>query len=52
MLHERIDIRAVSPITDREYQVGGSTALLDAIGITINKIGNAKGMEQGNPAGF
>lgn len=42
LLHDRIDIRAVSPITDREYQVGGSTALLDAIGRTINKIGNAQ----------
>lgn len=42
LLHDRIDIRAVSPITDREYQVGGSTALLDAIGRTINKIDNAQ----------
>lgn len=38
LLHDRIDIRAVSPMTDKEYSVGGSTALLDAIGITINKI--------------
>ena len=30
LLHDRIDIRAVSPITAKEYQVGGSTALLDA----------------------
>ena len=42
LLHDRIDIRAVSPITEKEYQVGGSTALLDAIGRTINKIGNAQ----------
>lgn len=42
LLHDRIDIKAVSPITDKEYQVGGSTALLDAIGRTINKIGNAQ----------
>ena len=42
ILHDRIDIRAVSPITEKEYQVGGSTALLDAIGKTINKIGNAQ----------
>lgn len=42
LLHDRIDINAVSPITDKEYQVGGSTALLDAIGRTINKIGNAQ----------
>ena len=38
LLHDRIDIRAVSPITKNEYCVGGSTALIDAIGRTINKI--------------
>jgi uncharacterized protein YegL len=42
ILHDRIDIRAVSPITEKEYQVGGSTALLDAVGRTIQKIGNAQ----------
>ena len=42
LLHDRIDIRAVSSITEKEYCVGGSTALLDAIGRTINKIGNAQ----------
>jgi uncharacterized protein YegL len=42
LLHDRIDIQAVSPITDREYFVGGTTALLDAIGRTIHKIGNAQ----------
>mgnify|MGYP001002765098 FL=1 len=41
LLYDRIDIRAVSPITETEYFVGGSTALLDAIGVTINKIANA-----------
>ncbi len=39
LLHDRIDIRAVRPITSKEYAVGGSTALLDAIGNTIHKIG-------------
>lgn len=38
LLHDRIDLRAVSPITEQEYQVGGSTALLDALGRTIHKI--------------
>ena len=38
LLHDRIDIRAVSPITEKEYCVGGSTALLDAIGRSIKKI--------------
>ena len=39
LLHDRIDIRAIQPITRKEYFVGGSTALLDAIGKTIHKIG-------------
>lgn len=38
LLHDRIDIQAVSPMTDKEYSVGGSTALLDAMGKTIVKI--------------
>ena len=38
LLHDRIDIRAVAPISEKEYFVGGSTALLDAIGRTIGKI--------------
>lgn len=42
LLHDRIDIKAVSTITEKEYCVGGSTALLDAIGRTIHKIGNAQ----------
>jgi uncharacterized protein YegL len=42
LLHDRINIRAVSPITEREYAAYGSTALLDAIGSTIHKIGNVQ----------
>lgn len=42
LLHDRIDIQAVSPMTEREYQVGGSTALLDAIGRTVNKLVNVQ----------
>ncbi len=42
ILHDRIDIQAVSPITEKEYCVGGSTALIDAIGKTIHKISNAQ----------
>ena len=38
LLHDRIDIRAVSPMTEKEYQVGGTTALLDAIGRTVQKL--------------
>ncbi len=42
LLHDRADLGGVRPVTEREYQVGGSTALLDAIGRTIHKIGNAQ----------
>ena len=38
VLHDRIDIQAVSPMTDKEYFVRGSTALLDAVGTAIHKI--------------
>ena len=42
ILHDRIDIKAVKPISNEQYFVRGSTALLDAVGNTINKIGNAQ----------
>ena len=42
LLHDRVDIRGVSPITAEDYQAGGTTALLDAIGRTIEKIGNVQ----------
>jgi len=38
ILHDRIDIKAVSNITSQEYFVRGCTALLDAVGKTIKKI--------------
>lgn len=38
LLHDRINLKAVSPLTNKEYSIGGSTALLDAIGKTINKL--------------
>lgn len=38
LLHDRIDIRAVSPLTEKNYTVRGNTALLDALGRTIHKI--------------
>ncbi len=42
LLHDRINIKGISPITEKDYYVRGCTALLDAIGKTINKIGNAQ----------
>lgn len=42
LLHDRIDIQGIRPITTREYYVRGSTALLDALGSTIAKIANVQ----------
>ena len=42
LLHDRIDIQAVSPLTDKDYQAGGTTALLDAMGQTLHKIINVQ----------
>ena len=40
VLYDRVDIRKVEPMTDRQYQVRGSTALLDAIGGAVHHMAN------------
>lgn len=40
VLHDRVRLEDVAPMTDKEYTVRGSTALLDAIGGAIRHIGN------------
>ena len=40
LLHDHIDIRQVPTLTSNEYYARGCTALLDAIGRTINSVGN------------
>lgn len=42
LLHDRFPIEHVAPMTEKQYYVRGCTALLDAIGKTITKIGNAQ----------
>jgi len=42
LLHDRIDIKGIESITSKDYYVRGSTALLDAIGKTVNKIDNVQ----------
>jgi uncharacterized protein YegL len=42
LLHDRLNIKEICPITEKDYYVEGSTALLDAIGKTIQKIGSAQ----------
>ncbi len=40
VLHDRVPLNCVAPMTARDYSVRGSTALLDAIGGAIHHIGN------------
>ncbi len=40
VIHDRLPLKDVPPMTEREYRVGGCTALLDAIGGAINHIAN------------
>ncbi len=40
VIHDRVDLRRIEPLTRREYCVGGCTALIDAIGGAIHHIGN------------
>jgi len=42
LLHDRIALKGIRPITEKEYFVRGSTALLDAVGKTVKKIGSAQ----------
>lgn len=39
LLHDHVDLKEIAPITDKEYHPRGTTALLDAVGRTINDIG-------------
>ena len=40
VIHDRVDLQKIEPMTDRQYYVGGCTALIDAIGGAIHHIGN------------
>ena len=40
VIHDRVDVRCIKPMTNRDYTVRGCTALLDAIGGAIHHIGN------------
>ena len=37
-VHDRVDLAEVAPMTEKEYYVGGSTALLDAVGDAVTHI--------------
>ncbi len=40
VIYDRVDLRKIEPMTDKQYYVRGSTALLDAVGGAIHHIGN------------
>ena len=40
VIHDRVPIEHVKPMAENDYRIGGSTALLDAVGGAIRHIGN------------
>ena len=40
VIHDRVKLEKVKPMKHKDYQVGGCTALIDAIGGAIKHIGN------------
>ncbi len=40
VIHDRVPLEKIEPMTSRQYAVGGCTALIDAIGGAIHHIGN------------
>ena len=40
VIHDRVALNKIEPMTDKQYYVGGCTALIDAIGGAIHHIGN------------
>ena len=40
VIHDRVRLDRIEPMTDRDYTVGGCTALLDAIGDAVHHIAN------------
>ena len=40
LLHDRFPLKAVAPLTEKDYYVRGCTALLDAIGYGVEKMAN------------
>ena len=40
VIHDRVDLAKIEPLTDQAYYVRGCTALLDAVGGAIHHIGN------------
>ncbi len=51
VIHDRFPIGIIEPLTDKDYYVRGCTALLDAVGTSIEKIDNVqKHLPEGHKA--
>lgn len=52
ILHDGADIQGVEPLSSETYRPGGTTALLDAVGRTIDDVGErlAETPEEGRPS--
>lgn len=48
LLHDRISLQGISALTEMDYEVGGMTALNDAIGSTIQKFTNIQQRASGS----
>lgn len=44
VIHNRVPIHRVEPLNRKQYQIGGCTALLDAVGSSIDHIGHVHQM--------
>lgn len=44
VIHDRLPLKSVRPMTEEDYVAGGCTALLDAVGSTIHRIGTVHNM--------
>jgi len=40
VIHDRVDIGEIPPLTEEDYRAGGCTALMDAVGSAVHHIGN------------
>ncbi len=40
VLHDRVNVKDIAPLTEKDYYVRGCTALLDAVGGAVRHIGN------------
>jgi len=42
LLHDRINVKAITPLTREDYKIGRGTAMLDAIGLAMHMIRKAQ----------